>query len=147
MVFSPIKEPRVHAKWEKLLPLTGWAIVVEDDPTLRMLMTEILAEIGVRSMDFTNADDALIHLLASNSGCPLVIADHGLPGQIQGAEFIEMVKAKWPSTAAILTSGYELEPATVPPSTTYLHKPWSMDEFVTAIANLLQPDHPLRKTL
>ena len=135
----------MDVKWGKILPVTGWVIVVEDDPILRMLMVEILADIGLHSMDFATADEALTHLLRSRSGCPLVIADHGLPGQIQGAEFIEMVKAKWPSTAAILTSGYELEPATVSPSTTYLHKPWSLDELVMAISNLLQPGRPLRK--
>jgi hypothetical protein len=29
--------------------------------------------------------------------------------------------------------------ATIPFSTTYLHKPWSMDELVMAVAPLLQP--------
>jgi DNA-binding NtrC family response regulator len=96
-------------------------------------------------LDFETADDALMYLLQMQGNCPLVIADHGLPGQLQGAEFIEMVQSKWPSTPAILTSGYELEPVTVPSSTTYLHKPWSMDQLVTAIANLLQPGHPLQK--
>jgi CheY-like chemotaxis protein len=137
----------VYSKWEKLLPLTGWVIVVEDDPTLRVLIVEILADIGIYSMDFATADDALTYLLGSQSGCPLVIADYGLPGQIQGAEFIEMVKAKWPSTAAILTSGYELNSSHIPAKTTYLHKPWSLDDLVMAVANLLQPGHPLRKTL
>jgi DNA-binding response OmpR family regulator len=132
--------------WEKLLPLNGWAIVVEDDPTLRMLMVTILAEIGLRSVDFDSADDALTYLLGTPDGCPLVVVDHGLPGQLSGAEFIELVKTKWPSTAAVLTSGYELAPSTIPSSTTYLHKPWSMDDLVMAVATLLQPGHPISKS-
>ena len=123
---------------EKLPPVTGLVIVIEDDPTLRILMGDILTEIGLHSVDFETADDALVYLLSMPEGCPLVIADHGLPGQLQGAEFIEMVKAKWPSTSAILTSGYALEPSDVPSSATYLAKPWSMNDLVTAVANLLQ---------
>ena len=108
-------------------------------------MVDILTEIGLHSVDFESADDALIYLLSMPEGCPLVIADHGLPGQLQGAEFIEMVKEKWPSTATILTSGYALDPSIVPSSTTYLQKPWSLNDLVMAVAILLQPGHPLEK--
>ncbi len=131
---------------EKLSPVSGWGIVVEDDPILRVLMVEILAEIGLHSLDFESADDALIYLLSRSNDCSIVIADHGLPGQLQGAEFIALVKTKWPSIATILTSGYALDASTVPTSTTYLHKPWSMEDLVMAVANQLQPGRPLQKT-
>ncbi|VVO99469.1 hypothetical protein PS862_02765 [Pseudomonas fluorescens] len=45
-----------------------------------------------------------------------------------------------------LTSGYLIDRATVPPSTIYLHKLWSLDDLVISVASLLQPDHPIRKT-
>jgi DNA-binding NtrC family response regulator len=131
---------------EELCPVAGQVIILEDDPTLRMLMVEMLAEIGVDSAAFQTADDALVHLFETHEICPLVIADHGLPGQIQGAEFIEIVREKWPSIASILTSGSELEPATVPSSTIYLQKPWSMDSLNDVVASLLQPGHMNRKT-
>ncbi|MNP79630.1 hypothetical protein D3C76_1775180 [compost metagenome] len=57
-----------------------------------------------------------------------------------------MVKAKWPATATILTSGYELDASIVPYSTTYLAKPWSIDDLVMAVVNLLQPGRPFGKT-
>lgn len=66
-------------------------------------MTDILSEIGVECRAFRSADDALTYLLEANGHCPLVIVDQGLPGQIQGAEFITMVKGKWPCVASILT--------------------------------------------
>lgn len=135
----------MKARWEKLLPLSGWVIVVEDDPTLRMLMVSILDEIGLRSLDFDSADDALTYMLGMPDGCQLVVVDHGLPGQLDGKEFIEMVKTKWPSTAAVLTSGYELDPSSIPASTIYLHKPWSLDELMAAVVKLLQPNEPVRE--
>ena len=136
----------MHREWGKLLPVTGWAVVVEHDPTLRILMVEILTEIGLPSLDFETADDALNYLLSMPEGCPLVITDHDLPGHLKGIGLIKKVKARWPSIATILTSGYGLDASIVPYSTLYLEKPLFMDDLVVAVANLLQPGHPLRKT-
>jgi DNA-binding response OmpR family regulator len=136
----------VNVNWEGLLPILGEIIVIEDDPTLRSLMVDIVAEIGAKAVAFETADDALTYLLEAHDQCRLVIADHGVPGQIQGIEFIEMVRGKWPYIAAILTSGYLIDPASVPPSTVYLHKPWSLDDLIITVASLLQPDYPIRRT-
>lgn len=135
----------MNVNWEGLLPVQGEIIVIEDDLTLRELMVAIVEEVGAKASAFETADDALTYLLQAQSECRLVIADHGVPGQIQGIEFIEMVRGKWPSIAAILTSGYLIDPASIPPSTIYLHKPWSLDDLILAIATLLQPDVPIHK--
>jgi DNA-binding NtrC family response regulator len=135
----------VNREWGTLSLVLGWAVVVEDDPAVRKLIVDILNEIGLPSLDFGTADDALTYIRSMPDGCPLVIADQVLPGQLQGAEFIKYVKAKWPTTATILTSGYSLDASIVPYSTTYLPKPWSMDDLVMAVAAVLQPGCPLRK--
>ncbi|MCF5051554.1 response regulator [Pseudomonas syringae] len=135
----------MNEECEKPSPLSEPVIVVEDDQLIRGLMIDILSEIGLRSQGFDSADGALIHMLSTPHTYPLVIADHGLPGKLKGSDFIAVVKARWPSTATILTSGYSLDPTIVPPSTTYLEKPWSMDELVTAVANSLHTDPPRRK--
>ncbi|RON55985.1 response regulator [Pseudomonas frederiksbergensis] len=135
----------MDAKWGKLSPLTGWAVVVEGNPTLRKLVVETLAEIDLQSLVFESADAALIFLQQTQGGCPLVIVDQGVLGRLQGTEFIELVKTKWPLTAAILTSG-KRDASIVLSSTTYLEKPWSLNDLVMAVANLLQPDRPLEKT-
>ncbi|WP_233095379.1 response regulator [Pseudomonas azotoformans] len=109
-------------------------------------MVDIVSEIGATVRQFDSADGALTYLLQNHEKCRMVIADHGVPGQIQGTEFVEMVKGRWPSIEAILTSGYALDLSTLPPATIYLHKPWSLDELVVSVAALLQPGHPLRKT-
>jgi DNA-binding NtrC family response regulator len=135
----------VNVNWEGILPIQGEIIVVEDDPTLRALMVDIVVEIGAKASAFETADDALTYLLQAHDQCRLVIADHGVPGQIQGTEFIKMVKGKWPRIEAILTSGYQLDPASLPSSTIYLHKPWSLDDLVIAAVSLLQPNNPIHK--
>lgn len=126
-------------QWEGFLPIEGSVIVIEDDPNLRALMEEIVSEVGGKAISFKTADDALTYLLQTHEQCRLVIADHGVPGQIQGIEFIEMVSGRWPSIAAILTSGYLIDPESVPDSSIYLHKPWSLDDLVITMATLLKP--------
>lgn len=136
----------MNINWQGILPIQGDIIVIEDDPTLRALIVNIMAEIGAKSVAFETADDALTFLLQAHGRCRLVIVDHDVPGQIQGTEFIEMVRGKWPSIAVIRTSRYLLVPSTVPPSTIYLYKPWSLDDLVIAVASLLQPGYPICKT-
>lgn len=131
--------------WKGLLPIEGTVIVVEDDLTLRSLMADILHEIGAEVRSFVTADDALTYLLEAQGHCPLVIADQSLPGQIQGDEFIQLVQSRWPTVAAILTSGYLIDPTQVPASAIYLHKPWSLDDLIVSVALLLQPRHPIHK--
>jgi hypothetical protein len=74
-----------------------------------------------------------------------VIADHGLPGQIKGIELIEMVNCRWPAITSILTSGYLIESDEIPDGAIYLHKPWSLDDLMVAIATSLQPGIPIHK--
>lgn len=136
----------MNVNWDGLLPIEGTLIVVEDDPTLRTLMTDILVEVGAQSLAFETADDALTYLLQNPFHCPLVIVDQALPGQIQGIEFIEMLQSRQPWIGSILTSGYLIDPSDLPTHTIYLHKPWSLDDLVIAVASILQPGTPIFRT-
>ena len=126
-----------------ILPVSGDVVVVEDDPVLRPLMIDILQEIRGTCVAFETADDALLHMLESQGNCALLIADHGVPGQIRGTELAVMVKHKWPDIPVIITSGYELCTDDLPEGVVYLQKPWGIDVLVDNIAHLLQPGIPL----
>lgn len=121
----------------ELASLQGDVVVIEDDPTLRMLMSTALEEFGVTSISFASADEALNYLQRTEEQCPLIITDYGLPGRLSGADFIRDVHEQWSHVPAILVSGYGLEPEAVPPSTLYLEKPWSIDDLETAITTVL----------
>ncbi|WLH65918.1 response regulator [Pseudomonas sp. FP2300] len=124
--------------WEEIGPFEGEVLIVENDQTLRVLMVEILEDIGAETVAFGSADDALIYLLQSKVQCCLVIVDYGVPGQINGMDFIKMVRDKWPSIGSILTSGYLFLPESVPSPTLYLQKPWAINDLVASIKDLLQ---------
>ncbi|WP_434603954.1 response regulator [Pseudomonas sp. R1-7] len=133
------------ANWKALKQIEGEILIVEDDPTLRALTKQIVEEIEIISAEtvtFETADQALVYLLQSRRPCSLAIVDYGLPGQINGMDFIRMVRNKWPSIKTILMSGYALMPETVPSPTVYLQKPWSMNDLTNAVTDLLHPDYP-----
>lgn len=133
-------------QWQELQPIQGDVIVIEDDPILRELMVDIIEQLNARCVAFDNADDALIYMLKADNPFALLIADHGVPGTIQGMELSTMVHQRWPDVGIILTSGYLLDVSALAPNIVYLLKPWSLDGLVTTIAGLVQPGVALHKT-
>ncbi|WP_277963969.1 response regulator [Pseudomonas sp. RIT-To-2] len=133
-------------QWQELQPIQGDVIVIEDDPILRELMVDIIEQLNARCVAFDNADDALIYMLKPDNPFALLIADHGVPGTIQGMELSTMVHQRWPDVGIILTSGYLLDVSALAPNIVYLLKPWSLDGLVTTIAGLVQPGVALHKT-
>ncbi|KRP84223.1 MULTISPECIES: response regulator [Pseudomonas] len=133
----------MSVNWAELLPITGHVIVIEDEPVVRMLLEETLAEIGFSSATFDNASSALTHLINIKGDCTLIIAEQGPSGGIQGAEFIRLAKEQLPSIPSILTSGYLIDEQVIPPSTIYLHKPYTLDQLETTIATVLRQQRPL----
>lgn len=118
--------------------LTGCrTLVIEDDPTLRELMISILEELGAKCVEFSNAEDALVHLLEKHGQCDLVIADHGVPGSIKGMELAQMVNQKWPGLPILMMSGSALDTECLTAPSIFLYKPWSMENFIAALLYLL----------
>ncbi|WP_457452455.1 hypothetical protein [Pseudomonas tolaasii] len=76
-------------------------------------MVDIVSEIGATVRQFDSADDALTYLLQNHEKCRMVIADHGVPGQIQGTELLKWLKAGGRQLKPFLLRGM---PLTSPPS-------------------------------
>lgn len=127
---------------DELVPTARHVVVIDDEPAVRMFLQESLAEIGFSSAIFDNAVTGLTHLFRVQGDCCLIIADQGLPGGIQGTEFIRMVKERWPAIPSILTSGYFVEEQLISPSTTYLHKPFTLKQLEKSITIALRPTIP-----
>ncbi|MHC8334692.1 response regulator [Pseudomonas sp. LB3P25] len=123
--------------WDDV-PTARHVVIIEDEPMVRMLLQESLAEIGFSSATFDNAVSGLTHLFRVQGDCCLIIADQGLPGGIEGTEFIRMVNERWPSIPSILTSGYFVEEQLIPPSTAYLHKPYTLKQLEKSIAIVMR---------
>lgn len=132
----------MNADGKEARPALGRVIVIEDEPVVRMLLEEFLAELGYTSAGFDNAIQAMSYLVKIEGDCAFIIADHGLPGGMQGTEFIRMTNERWPSIPSILSSGYFVDEQLIPPSAIYLHKPYTLDQLEVIIAIALHPRLP-----
>ncbi|MFJ3367953.1 hypothetical protein [Pseudomonas sp. NPDC086251] len=116
----------------------GEVVVIDENAAIRMLLAETLSEIGLTSIVFDNVDAAMNYLLSVQGNCALIIADQGISSSSQAIDFIQKAAEEWPSIPAILTSGHVIEDHLIPPSSTYLRKPYTLDQFESIILTILQ---------
>ena len=107
---------------EKQAPI---ALIVEDDPDLRVLGAALLEETELRVVECEDAEKAMAVLAREGDNVALVFADVRLPGLLDGVDLARRVKAVWPHISIIVTSGYSARrPETLPDNITYMPKPW-----------------------
>jgi len=79
-------------------------LLVEDDPSIRLLITEVLKELGYASVEAPDGQAALA-LLESNTRLDLMVTDVGLPG-INGRQLAEMARERRPDLKILFLTGY-----------------------------------------
>ena len=79
-------------------------LLVEDDPSVRLLVREVLAELGYTALEAAEAQSAL-RLLASGRTFDLMISDVGLPG-MNGRQLAEVVRQQLPDLPILFVTGY-----------------------------------------
>lgn len=79
-------------------------MVVEDDPAVRMLVLDLLRELGYNGYEAEDAKTAL-PLLESNVRVDLLITDVGLPG-MNGRQMAEIARQHHPKLKVLFMTGY-----------------------------------------
>lgn len=103
-------------------------------------MSELMDDLGYACAQFSNADDALLHIMHHVSSVGLVITDKNMAGQIDGGELSLRLRAHYPALPIILTSGRQLNVVEFP-DIELLPKPWSL-EVLAALVNRLMRANP-----
>ncbi|MGE0740359.1 MAG: PAS domain S-box protein [Hyphomonadaceae bacterium] len=78
-------------------------LVVEDDAQVRMLVLEVLSELGYKALEAGDARAALA--LLERNKIDLMVSDVGLPG-MNGRQLAEMARARAPSLKVLFMTGY-----------------------------------------
>ena len=78
-------------------------LVVEDDPQVRMLVLEILDDLGYAALEASDAREALT--LLDQEHVDLLVSDVGLPG-MNGRQLAEMARARLPHLRVLFMTGY-----------------------------------------
>ena len=104
-------------------------LVVEDDTTVRLIINDVLEELGYRVLVASDAH-AAIPLLQSNQKIHLLVSDVVLP-HINGRKLAEIARASRPDLKVLFVSGYA-ENATfqddfLGPGMDMLTKPFALD--------------------
>ncbi len=81
-------------------------LFVEDDPTLRMLTGEVIAELGHQVVLSESAEDALEQLAAQPFD--VLLTDVGLAG-MSGIELVRQAQQRHPELALVIASGYAVD--------------------------------------
>jgi len=84
-------------------------LLVEDDPAVRLLVREVLDELGYRAIEAADATAAL-PTLASPARIDLLVSDVGLPG-MNGRALAERARSLRPGLRVLLMTGYAEEAA------------------------------------
>lgn len=79
-------------------------VVVEDDPAVRMLVLDLLKELGYRAYEAEDAKSAL-PVLESNVRVDLLVTDVGLPG-MNGRQLAEIARQHRPGLKVLFMTGY-----------------------------------------
>lgn len=100
------------------------ALVVDDDPGVRMCTADVLVDMGYDVVEAGSAEEAL-QALDRGVAPELLITDHLMPGK-SGSVLAREVVARLPQTRVIVVSGYtdvELDPGLI-----LLGKPFRLKE-------------------
>ena len=80
-------------------------LVIDDEPTIRMLVAEVLAESGYAVIEAPDGPAGL-KVLESNARIDLLITDVGLPGGMNGRQVADAARATRPDLKVLFITGY-----------------------------------------
>jgi CheY-like chemotaxis protein len=80
-------------------------LVVDDEPTVRMLVVDALAELGYACLEAPDGASGL-RLVQSGRRIDLLITDVGLPGGLNGRQVADGARAVLPDLKVLFITGY-----------------------------------------
>jgi len=80
-------------------------LVIDDEPTIRMLIGEVLAEAGYAVIEAPDGPAGL-KVLESNARVDLLITDVGLPGGMNGRQVADAARVSRPDLKVLFITGY-----------------------------------------
>lgn len=119
----------------------GTILIVDDEPTVRLLLTDVLGDLGYTLIE---AADSLtgVKLLQSDVGIDLLITDVGLPGGMNGRQMADAGREVRPGLKTLFITGYAesaaLGNSSLGAGMQVLTKPFSIDILATRVLELLR---------
>jgi PAS domain S-box-containing protein len=116
-------------------------LIVDDEPTVRMLVSDVLDELGYAAIEAPDAAAAL-KVLQSNVRLDLLITDVGLPGGMNGRQMADAARLHRPSLPVLFITGYAeraaIRSGDLEPGMHVLIKPFAMEDLVSRIESIIE---------
>ena len=115
-------------------------LVVDDEPSVRMLIGDVLQDLGYAARE---AEDGATGLQILRSGAPidLLVTDVGLPGGMNGRQVADAARALRPGLKVLFITGYAENAAVgnghLEPGMAVMTKPFAMDDLAAKIRGLI----------
>ena len=114
-------------------------LIVEDDDSVRLVMTEVLDELGYRYLQARDGRAAL-PILESATAIDLLVTDVGLP-HINGRQLAEIARQTRPDLKVLFVTGYaegaRVRGGFLAPGMEMITKPFALDELGLRIRTLI----------
>jgi CheY-like chemotaxis protein len=110
---------------------SGVILLVEDEPLVRLVAADLLADSHFQVIEAADAEEALT-VLKAGVAVDVLVSDVEMPPGIDGFELAWEVHRRWPSVAILIASGRQWPAAgDLPPGAGFLAKPYSNATLVT----------------
>jgi signal transduction histidine kinase len=115
-------------------------LVVDDEPTVRMLVTEVLADLGYTAIEAADSIGGL-KVLQSDVRIDLLVTDVGLPGGMNGRQLADAGRETRPGLNVLFITGFAenalLGEGQLEPGMSVLTKPFTVDTLAGRIRELI----------
>jgi PAS domain S-box-containing protein len=126
------------------LPRSGdgeTVLVVDDEPSVRMLVTDILEDLGYIAIEASDSAAGL-RVLQSNVRIDLLVTDVGLPGGMNGRQMADAARISRPDLNILFITGYAenaiLNHGHLAPGMAVMTKPFPIEKMAARIRSMIE---------
>lgn len=118
----------------------GTILIVDDEPTVRLLLMDVLSDLGYTLIEAADSLSGL-KVLQSDANIDLLITDVGLPGGMNGRQMADAGREIRPDLKTLFITGYAESAAlgnhSLGPGMQVLTKPFGIDTLAARVQDLL----------
>ncbi|MDZ7863158.1 response regulator [Acidovorax sp.] len=115
-------------------------LVVDDEASLRMLMVEVMQDLGYATLEAGNGAEAM-HWLRSDRAIDLLITDVGLPGGMNGRQVADAARGERPGLKVLFVTGYAqtaFDEGRLEAGMHVMTKPFDMDALARRVKEVIE---------
>jgi PAS domain S-box-containing protein len=122
-------------------------LVVDDEEAVRMLVVEVLKDLGYESLEAEDGTSGL-KILQSNTRIDLLVTDVGLPGGMNGRQLADAARSVRSDLKVLFITGYAenavINQGHLEPGMQIMTKPFAMEALGTKIRAMIEEHAPAR---